>query len=121
MRSNSNNKESILAISFLFLLVFLFFRNIFFIYTTTGFILVSLLSNTVADFFDQAWKKLTHVLSFISSTIILTIIFFGIVFPWGMLLKLFGKNPMQLNARDIKTTFSNSNKLFTAKDLQNPF
>lgn len=121
MRSNSSNKESILAISFLLLLLFLFSRNIVFVYAATGFILVCLLSDTVSAFFDVAWKKLTQVLGLVSSTIILTVIFFCIIFPWAMMLKLFGKKSMLLNNSNIQTTFISNNKLITAKDLQNPF
>lgn len=121
MRSNSSNKESILAITFLLLLLFLYFRNFTFIYIAIGFILVSLLSDTVAGFFDMVWKKITHILGLISSTIILSIIFYLIVFPWGMILKLINKNPLLLNSSNKTTTFINRNKLFTNSDLQNPY
>ena len=121
MRSNSSNKESILAITFLLLLLFVYSLNIYFIYTALIFIFVSLLINQVAAFFDLSWKKLTHVLGMISSTILLSIIFYVIVFPWGMILKLFNKNSLLLNKNNRTTTFHIRNKLFTNKDLQNPF
>ena len=121
MRSNSSNKESILAITFLLLLLFAYSRNFIFIYITLGFILVALLSNGIASFFDMTWKKLTHLLGLISSTIILSVIFYLIIFPWGMILKLINKNPLPLNSSNRTTTFTNRNKLFTGNDLQNPF
>ena len=121
MRSNSSNKESILAITFLLLLLFIYSRNFTFIYITLGFIFVSLLSNSIASFFDLIWKKLTHILGLISSTIILSIIFYVIVFPWGMILKLINKNPMLLNSNNKTSTFINRNKLFTNNDLKNPY
>lgn len=121
MRSNSSNKESILAITFLLLLLFIYSRNFYFIYTALVFIFISLLFNQVAAFFDLLWKKLTHVLGMISSTVILSIIFYLIVFPWGMILKLFNKNSLLLNSNNKITTFITRNKLFTNKELQNPF
>ena len=83
--------------------------------------LVSLLSNSVADFFHVVWKKITYILGIISSTIILTVIFYAIVFPWGMILKLMNKNPLLLNSNNKTTTFNTRNKLFTNNDLQNPY
>ena len=120
MRSNSSNKESILAITFLLLLLFLYSRNFSFIYIALALVFVSLLSDTVAGFFDLVWKKLTHLLGLISSTVILSVIFYGIVFPWSMILKLIHKTPLQLNSNN-QTTFISRNKLFTPKDLQNPY
>ena len=121
MRSNSSNKESILAITFLLLLLFIYSRNFTFIYIVLVFILVSLLSNGVAAFFDLVWKKLTQILGLISSTIILSVIFYVIVFPWGMILKSIKKNPLLLNSNNKTTTFTTRNKLFTNNDLQNPY
>ncbi len=121
MRSKSSNKESILAITLLLLLLFLYFRNMNLIYGTIVFIFLSLLLNSVADFFDMIWKKITQVLGMISSTIILSVLFFGIVFPLGMILKLFNKNPLLLNLGNRQSTFIDINKLFTNKDLENPY
>jgi Saxitoxin biosynthesis operon protein SxtJ len=112
MRSSSSNKESILAICFLFLLLFLFTRYTAFIYINLSFILVSLLSGSAAVFFDMLWKKLTQALGFISSTILLSVIFFAVVFPWSLVLKMAGKKPL---------LFTNRNKLFTGANLQNPY
>ncbi len=121
MRSNSSNKESILAITFLLLLLFIYSRNFTFIYIVLGFILLSLLSDTLAEVFDIAWKKLTHVLGLISSTILLSTIFYLIVFPWGMILKLIKKDSLLLNSANRTTTFIPRDKLFTKSDLQNPY
>ena len=120
MRSNSSNKESILAITFLLLLLFIYSRNFTFIYIILGFVFISLLSNSIASFFDMVWKKITHILGLISSTVILSVIFYVIIFPWGMILKLINRNPLLLNNNN-KTTFNNRNKLFTNNDLQNPY
>ncbi len=121
MRSNSSNKESILAITFLLLLLFIYSKNLIFIYTAIGLILVSLLFNQVANVLDMLWKKLTHILGLISSSIILAVIFYGIVFPWGMILKLIKKDPLQLSSSNKTTTFISRNKLFTGNDLKNPY
>jgi hypothetical protein len=111
MRPDISNKSSILAITLLLLVLFLFSRNIYFIYAAALFILTCLLFDPVAAFFHMAWMKLALVLGMLSSTI----------FPLGLILKLTGKNSLLLDSRNRTTTFTNRNKIFTKADLQNPF
>jgi len=120
MRSSSN-KDSVLAITLLLLLVFLYSKNIIFIYSATVFVVICLLSNDVADISDRIWKKITEILGFINSTLILSVLFFLFVFPLGLILKALNKNPLVMHPAGRKTTFVDEKKLFTQKDLQNPF
>jgi hypothetical protein len=121
MRSNSSNKESVLAITLLLLLLFLYSRNLNFIYASSLFIIICLLYTPAADLSDWIWKKITHILGLISSSIILTVLFFLIVLPMGLVLKLANKSPLLLNVGEKRSTFILRNKLFTNKDLQNPY
>jgi len=121
MRQNSNDKDSILAITFLLLILFVYSRNINLVYATLLFVFISLLSKRFTVFFDQLWKKITQVLGTISSTILLTVIFFLVLFPWGMVLKLFNTKTLLLNSSNLSTTFKNRNKLFSKEALQNPY
>ena len=121
MRPNSSNKESILAITLLLLLLFIFLRNISFIYAALFMIVVSLLFEQAAIFFHKGWIFITHMLGLISSTIILSVIFYFIIFPSSLLLKLFKREILLLNIKGRSTTFINRNKLFTNNDLQNPY
>ncbi|MEJ7627650.1 MAG: hypothetical protein WKF35_12360 [Ferruginibacter sp.] len=120
MRSSSN-KDSVLAITLLLLLFFFYSKNIIFIYSASAFVIICLLSNDVADIFDKIWKKLTEILGLISSTIILSVLFFLFVFPLGLILKALNKSPLMLHPGERKTTFVEEKKLFTQKDFQNPF
>lgn len=45
---------------------------------------------------NQLWMKLGLALGKITSTVALTVLFFFVVTPTGILLKLFGKDPMKL-------------------------
>ncbi|MEO6489874.1 MAG: hypothetical protein ABIO04_08055 [Ferruginibacter sp.] len=114
-------KDSILAITLLLLVLFLYFRDPTFIYISCLFIFICMLSSDISAFFDLLWKKLTHVLGVISSTIILSIIFYLLVFPLGMLMKIFKKNSLILNVGAKNSTFISRNKLFTRSDMQNPY
>lgn len=121
MRPNTSNKESILAITLLLLILFIYFKEVNFIYAAAFLILLSLLSNGISEWLDRLWKKATHLLGLISSTVILSVIFLFFVFPWGLILKLLNRNPMLLNSSNRSTTFVIRNKLFNKKDLQNPY
>jgi len=121
MRPNTSNKESILAITLLLLLLFVFFRSISFIYVALLLIVVSLLFEQAATLFHRGWTFITHILGLVSSTIILSVIFYLIIFPWSLMLKLFRKEILLLNTKGRSTTFINRNKLFTNNDLQNPY
>ena len=121
MRPTYSNKESILAITFLMLLLFYFTRNITFIHITAIVIVVSLLVPRVAVLLDYVWKFISSVLGQISSKLILSVIFYAVLLPWGLLLKFIGKEMLPLKFKGRSTAFSIRNKSFVNKDLQNPF
>ncbi len=103
------------------LLLYYFTRNITFIHIAAIVIVVSLLVPRVAILLDDVWKFISSVLGRISSNLLLSVIFYVVLLPWGLLLKLIGKEmlPLQLGGRS--TAFSVRNKTFVNKDLQNPF
>lgn len=52
-----------------------------------------------------AWMKLGHVLGAINSRIILTVVYFVVVFPYGLLLKAFRHDPLSLRKTPGATTY----------------
>jgi len=68
-----------------------------------------------------AWFKLAEMLGMISSTIILTIVFFFILFPIATLSRLFGrKSNLQLAKKpDAISYYITRNHRYKAKDLEN--
>jgi hypothetical protein len=50
------------------------------------------------------WMKLGEVLAWINTRIILTILYYGLIVPTGMILRMTGKDPMRLKfERDVDT------------------
>lgn len=49
---------------------------------------------------NTIWLKIGHVLGWVNTRIILGIMFFLLIFPIGLLLKLFGKDSMQRKMSD---------------------
>ncbi|MEP6675415.1 MAG: hypothetical protein ABJA78_09675 [Ferruginibacter sp.] len=121
MKSNTNNKDSVIAVVLLLLIVFQLTKIKYFISITILYIVLALLFEKIAFATDFIWKKITHVLGKISSTILFSILFFVVFFPVGALLKLFKKGSFLRFSAKRPSTFQMRNKLFTKEDLEQPF
>ena len=42
----------------------------------------------------RIWMKIGHVLGYINTRILLAVIFYGLITPMGVIMRLFGKDPM---------------------------
>src|SRR5262249_1580609 len=42
----------------------------------------------------RVWMKIGHVLGWINTRILLGVVFFGLITPMGVVMRLFGKDPM---------------------------
>ncbi|HEY3303679.1 MAG TPA: SxtJ family membrane protein [Candidatus Binatia bacterium] len=43
----------------------------------------------------RVWMKLGHILGWINTRIILSVVFYGLVFPMGFIMRLAGRDPMR--------------------------
>lgn len=121
MNKSSSNKDAILAITLLFLLFFLAFHQLFFIYLAISIILLSFLWQGFSNAAEKIWNFAGEAIGRVSGTIILTVLFFVVVFPMGLALKLFGKDPLQLKQPKTETNFQIFKKRIVKTDLQNPY
>lgn len=53
----------------------------------------------------RLWMKFAELLSWVMTRVILTVFFFLILTPIGLLMRLFGKAPLDLRFRDDKPTY----------------
>lgn len=69
------------------------------------------------------WLGFSKILGNITSKIILTIIFYVIVFPIGMLRKVMGKDSLQLKKfkKSDGSTFKERTYTYKAEDLEKPY
>lgn len=56
--------------------------------------LVGLLWPAGARMFDRSWMFIAGVLGYINSRILLSIMFYGVMAPYGLIMRLFGRNTM---------------------------
>lgn len=81
--------------------------------------LVSIFIPIVAKGIEWVWLKLAHVLGWINSKILLSIMFFIFLFPIALLSRIFTKDPLKLKGRKIKSLFTDRNHTYTKEDLEN--
>ena len=67
------------------------------------------------------WTKIGNILGFINSRIILGIMFFVMIFPIGMLLKVFGKDSMNRKLDKDADTYRKISRLRKKEHLEKPF
>jgi len=121
MNKSSTNKDAIPAITLLFLLLFLAFQNQFFIYLAIAFILISFLWKGFSEAANFIWQKLGEAVGKVTGTVILTLIFFVVVFPMSLGMKLLGKDPMKLKQPRGNSNFDLLERKIIKADLQNPY
>jgi len=70
---------------------------------------------------NDIWIKIGNVLGFINTRIILGVMFFLMIFPIGMLLRLFGKDSMDRKLDDKTNTYRKITKKRNKEHLEKPF
>lgn len=69
------------------------------------------------------WFGLANILGFVVSKIILSLVFFVVVTPIGLIRKISGKDSLKLKQfkKNDETSFTDRNKTFSAQDIENPY
>ena len=116
-------KDVGLALTFLFLLVFLISRNDAFLFAGMILLLATALYPRAFTVIGRYWFGLALLLSEISAFVIFSVLFYGLITPIGMVQRLFGRDPLFLRkwkkSRD--SVFVAKTKPFGNDDLINPF
>lgn len=115
MKSNKKSPElSILTITVGMLLLFVITQSKFFLYLSLIIGLMGVFSHYLSEKIDFIWMKLALVLSKIVPNILLTSIFFCLLFPISLLSKVFSKEQPLFLKNDRKSTFTNISTHFDA-------
>ena len=118
-----SNKAFGILFSFIFLIIFIynfyFFHtmNIFLLICSIIFLILGLINSRILSPFNYVWIKLGLILGKIISPLVLTFIYFVVFFPIGMLLKLFGKDVLNLKDNK-KTSWINRKNKINSMDYQ---
>ena len=101
----------------------LYTTNQFWFFIAIGILLVTLLIPKLLKPLAFLWFGFSKALGWVTSRIVLFVIFWGLVTPMGLIRKVMGKDSMRLRRfkRGAKTAFTERNHEFMASDLKYPF
>ncbi len=97
------SKTTILIISLGFILLYLLLNNPWFLYITIGLITIGAFSNWGSHKIEFLWFKLSLIFSKIFPRLLLSILFYFILFPISVLSKIFTKDPLFLENNNNST------------------
>jgi predicted small integral membrane protein len=71
----------------------------------------------------KVWLGLSHLLGTVASKLLLTVVFFVVITPMGLLKRMFGSEPLQLRAwkKGDASVFVERGQACTPSDLEKPF
>lgn len=79
--------------------------------------LIGLFIPWLADKIHWAWMKLAHVMGFVMSKVILTIVFFVFLFPVALLSRAFGKSSFKMKSGG-NSYYTERNQLYEKQHLE---
>ena len=119
MPRNYKSKETVLVITVGFLLLYLFFKRKAFLDIALVVGLAGIFSFYLSEKIDWLWSKLSVILGEISNGILLSILFFLVLTPIGLIRRFWKKNSMTHFDPEKTSNFSDRAHSFTKKDLEN--
>ena len=111
------SKSTILIITLGFVIISLMFNQKWAIYTALIIGILGAASDWAAIKIEWLWFKLAHILGKIVPTILLTAIFYLILFPVSLFSKLFTNDPLLLK-NNYTTTFKDITKMDVKKSME---
>jgi len=122
MEAKSGDKfKTILVIVIGMLCLYLIFKDRYYIYAALVIGILSLTIPIVSSGIVKAWLKLSEVLGWFNSRILLGLVFFIVLTPVAVFSKLFRKDPLQLKEKDVQSLFRIRDHEYTAGDIENPW
>ena len=98
-------------------------KNWTFALVAAGILLISLMLPVLFKPLAIVWFGLAKILSFITSNILLTLMFFLLVTPVGLFRRMLGKDSLKLKTfkKSSNSILIERNHTFNSSDLKNPF
>lgn len=116
-------KDAGLALVLILLICFQFFKIPALVLAAILALIIAMTYPPLFKPFARLWFGLSIALGTVVSKIILSLLFFLLVLPVGLVRRLIGKDSMQLKLwkKSAGSVFRERNHRFTAADLENPY
>jgi hypothetical protein len=121
--TKDQSRDTGMAMVLLLLLIYLKTRREGLVYAAMILHVVNMIVPRVYAPVAVLWLGFSHVLGTIVSKVLLSILFFGLVTPIGVLRRLFGKDSLKLRAfkANEESAMSVRNHLFVGRDIERPY
>ena len=119
-KQKTNPTKTILVLTVFFIILFLITNYKWAIHVGLTLALIGVFSSFLSRVIDSLWMKFAWILSLIIPNIVLSTIFYLLLFPIASFSKLFNKDELQLrNNKD--SLFKDVEKIFKPEDLTKPW
>lgn len=121
--SNKECADTSMAMTLICLLVIMFTRSLTLMPLALGLLLLGMVWPRAYSPVAKLWLGISLLLGSVMSKLLLSVIFFVIVTPLALVLRLFGHDPMRLKSwkKGADSTFVTRDHTYEAKDLEHPF
>jgi len=117
-----SNKKFGIFFSLIFLILYLYLSNYFFLTTSVIFLFLSFFYSSFLQPLNKLWFKLGILLGNIISPIVLGFIFFLFITPISVIGKIFKRDHLKINLdKNIKTYWIRRDNSFAKEDFNNQF
>lgn len=121
--TKEQSKDAGMAFVFILLLLRLALKRDGFLYAALGLHVLNMIAPQVYRPAAVVWFTLSYLLGTVVSKVVLSILFFALVTPLGLLRRVFGKDSLQL--KDFKagggSVMQDRNHTFTGEDIEQPY
>ena len=116
-------KDTGMALVLVCLIVFLVTREIRYVTIGTGLLLLDMIAPALFKPAAKLWFGLSGLLGAVMSKVMLSVIFYVVLTPMGVLRTLLGKDPMRMRQfkRGEASVFRSREHTFVAADIEQPF
>ncbi len=117
MVTEEKSKAQLVIVTGMLALYFIFKKD-WLLYTGLFVGLASVFVPFIGDLIVKGWFKLAELMGYVNSRILLSLIFFVVLFPVALLARM-GKNLLSLRRENRQSAFTERNHRYEAKDLKN--
>jgi hypothetical protein len=118
--SKNKDLETILSITVGFVGLYLLFKQVHVLLLVAfGVGVLGLFSTYLREKIAWFWTKLGHILGKINGSILLSIVFFVVLFPVALLARIFGKTSFVRKQSPGNSLYFERNHLYTSADFEN--
>ena len=121
--TTAQSKDTSLAFILIFTILTLYNKEFNFVYPALAFSLISMTFPQIFKPLAYLWFGFAEIMGTIMSKILLSIVFFFVITPLTLLIKIIGVDSMRIKMwhNGEKTAFIDRNHQFSKKDIEKPY